>query len=122
MTTVGTDEGRNYARINLKLVDQGKRHRTQKELEKALPKTLPPIPGIELTLGFNRPIFVNILGADPVRLVELANEIKAKFATIPGIADLELSEKPANPAVSVRLNNDAAADLGITVQQVGDTL
>ena len=41
---------------------------------------------------------------------------------MPGIADLETSDKAANPALSVRLNNDAAADLGITVQQVGATI
>jgi multidrug efflux pump subunit AcrB len=44
------------------------------------------------------------------------------MAQVPGITDLELSEKTPNPALSVRLNNDAAAELGITVQQVGATL
>ena len=122
MTTVGTDEGRNYARINLKLSDRTERAATQKDLERAIRKALKPIPGIELTLGFNRPIFINILGPDPETLTRLANELKAKLASVPGIADLELSEKDANPALSVRLNNDAAADLGITVQQVGATL
>jgi multidrug efflux pump subunit AcrB len=122
ITTVGTDEGRNYARMNLKLTDKGTGRRSQQELEKAIRKTLQPIPGIELSVGFNRPIFVNILGPDPATLAQLANELKVRFATIPGIADLELSEKPANPALSVRLNNSAASDLGITVQQVGETL
>src|SRR4030095_3311986 len=42
--------------------------------------------------------------------------------SVPGIADLETSEKAANPALSVRLNNDAASDLGITVQRVGATI
>jgi len=41
---------------------------------------------------------------------------------IPGIADMETSEKAANPALSIRLNNDAAADLGISVQEVGQTI
>jgi multidrug efflux pump subunit AcrB len=41
---------------------------------------------------------------------------------VPGISDLETSDKAANPALSVRLNNDMAAELGITVQQVGATL
>ncbi|MCC6870248.1 MAG: efflux RND transporter permease subunit [Burkholderiales bacterium] len=122
MTTVGTDEGRNYARVNLKLVDRENRRRSQFDLEKAIREKLRPIPGVELTVGFNRPIFVNILGPDPETLTRLATELKARLATVPGIADLELSEKPANPALSVRLNNAAAADLGITVGQVGDTL
>ncbi|MFO1302352.1 MAG: efflux RND transporter permease subunit [Burkholderiales bacterium] len=122
MTTVGTDEGRNYARINLKLTDREERQRTQKDLEQAIRKALKPIPGIELTLGFNRPIFINILGPDPETLTRLANELKDRLASVPGIADLETSEKTANPALSIRLNNDAAADLGITVQQVGATI
>ena len=122
MTTVGTEEGRNYARINLKLTDRGSRQRTQFDLERLIRERLQPIPGIELTVGFNRPIFVNILGPDPETLTRLANELKGRLASVPGIADLELSEKPANPALSVRLNNNAASDLGITVQQVGDTL
>ena len=122
MTTVGTEEGRNYARINLKLSDVADRERSQKDLEKAIRKALRPIPGIELTLGFNRPIFINILGPDPATLTKLAEDLKQKLASVPGIADLETSEKAANPALSVRLNNDAAADLGITVQQVGATI
>jgi len=122
MTTIGTDEGRNYARINLKLTDRNERTATQKDLERAIRKALKPIPGIELTLGFNRPIFINILGPDPETLTRLAEELKTKLASVPGIADLETSEKAANPALSVRLNNDAAADLGITVQQVGATI
>jgi multidrug efflux pump subunit AcrB len=122
MTTVGTDEGRNYARMNLKLTDRAQRERTQFDLERAIRKTLQPIPGIELTVGFNRPIFVNILGPDPVTLAALATDLKARLASVPGIADLELSEKPANPALSVRLNNDAASDLGISVEHVGATL
>jgi hydrophobe/amphiphile efflux-1 (HAE1) family protein len=122
MTTVGTDEGRNYARINLKLVDRADRKRAQKDMEREIRKVLKPIAGIELTLGFNRPIFINILGPDPEVLLALATDLMAKLAKVPGIADLELSEKTPNPALSVRLNNDAAAELGITVQQVGATL
>ena len=81
-----------------------------------------PIAGIEATLGFNRPIFVNILGPDPDTLSALMRSFHERVAKVPGIADLETSDKEANPALSVRLNNDAAADVGITVQQVGSTL
>ena len=122
MTTVGTDEGRNYARLNLKLVDRSDRSRTQKEVEKAIREQLRPIAGIELTFGFNRPIFVNVLGPDPDTLSQIIATLKERAARVPGIADLETSDKEANPALRVRLNNDAAAELGITVQQVGQTV
>jgi hydrophobe/amphiphile efflux-1 (HAE1) family protein len=122
MTQVGTEEGRNYARINMKLADQRERTRTQKDLERDIRNALRPIAGIELTLGFNRPIWVNLLGPDPETLSAIMREFQSRVATIPGIADLENSDKASNPALSVRLNNAAASDLGITVQQVGSTL
>jgi hydrophobic/amphiphilic exporter-1 (mainly G- bacteria), HAE1 family len=122
MTTVGTDDGRNYARVNLRLVDRDKRDRSQKDIERAIRVALKPIPGVELALGFDRPIWVNLLGPDPDVLKTLIAEFAEKVAKIPGIVDMETSEKAANPALSIRLNNDAAADLGVSVQQVGATI
>jgi multidrug efflux pump subunit AcrB len=122
MTTVGTEDGRNYTRINLKLVEARDRKRTQKDLERAIRAALKPIPGIELALGYDRPIWFNLLGPDPDTLSKLAQQFADKVAQVPGIADLETSDKAANPALSIRLNNDAAADLGVTVQQVGATI
>jgi multidrug efflux pump subunit AcrB len=122
MTTVGTDEGRNYARVNLRLVDRTQRARSKKELEQAIRAALRPIAGIDLSVGFNRPIFVNVLGPDPATLSVLIKDLQARVAKVPGIADLETSDKDANPALSVRLNHSAAADLGITVAQLGSTL
>jgi hydrophobe/amphiphile efflux-1 (HAE1) family protein len=122
MTTVGTDEGRNYARIDLRLTERVARKRSQKDLEIAIRNALLPMAGIELSLGFDRPIFVNVLGPDPDTLSQLMAELKARVAKVPGIADLETSDKAANPALSIRVNNDAAAELGINVQQVGATL
>jgi HAE1 family hydrophobic/amphiphilic exporter-1 len=122
MTTVGSEDGRNYARVNLRLTDRSSRKRSQKELEAAIRADLKPIPGIELAFGYDRPVWVNLLGPDPAMLTTLINEFAQKVARVPGIADMETSEKAAAPALSVQLNNDAAADVGITVQQVGATL
>ena len=122
MTSVGIEDGRNYARVNLKLVDRAKRARTQKQLEDAMREAIRPIPGIELAIGYDRPIWFNLLGPDPDTLSRIAREFAERVAKVPGIVDLETSDKVANPALSVRLNNDVASDLGITVQQVGATI
>ena len=122
MTTVGSEEGRNYARVNLKLAERADRARSQKEIERAIRAELKPIPGIEPAFGFDRAVWVNLLGPDPATMTALIGEFEQKVAKIPGIADLEISEKAAAPALSIRLNNDVAADLGITVQQVGATV
>src|SRR5450631_3148846 len=122
MTTIGTEDGRNYGRLNLKLTDRSDRARTQKEIEKVIRAELKPIPGVELAFGYDRPVWVNLLGPDPETLTALINEFAVKVGKVPGIADMETSEKAANPALSIRLNNDAASDLGINVQQVGSTV
>ncbi|MET0345531.1 MAG: efflux RND transporter permease subunit [Casimicrobiaceae bacterium] len=122
MTTVGIEDGRNYARVNLKLVERAERSRSQTQLEGQIREALRPVPGIELTIGYDRPIWFNLLGPDSDTLSRIAKEFADKVAKIPNIADLETSDKAANPAVSIRLNNNAASDLGVTVQQVGATI
>jgi multidrug efflux pump subunit AcrB len=82
MTTVGSEEGRNYARVNLKLTDKAHRKRTQKEIEGAIRKQLKPIPGIELAFGFDRPVWVNLLGPDPEQLTILINQFAEQVAKI----------------------------------------
>jgi multidrug efflux pump subunit AcrB len=106
----------------MKLTEQVERARSQKTLEREIRNALLPIAGVELALGFNRPIWVNLLGPDPETLSSIMRDFQARVAQVPGITDLENSDKAANPALSIRLNNAAAADLGITVQQVGSTL
>jgi len=122
MTTVGTEDGRNYARVNLRLTERSARKRAQRDLEALIRDALKPIPGIELAIGYDRPIWFNMLGPDSDTLAKLAKEFADKVAKIPGIVDLETSDKAANPALSIRLYNDAAADVGINVQQVGATI
>ena len=122
MTTVGTEDGRNYARVNLKLVERAGRDRSQMQLERLIREALRPVPGIELAFGYDRPIWFNLLGPDSDTLSRIAKEFADKAANVPGIADLETSDKAANPALSIRLNNDVASDLGIDVQQVGATI
>ncbi|MBK7330906.1 MAG: efflux RND transporter permease subunit [Betaproteobacteria bacterium] len=122
MTTVGTEDGRNYARVNLKLVERAGRDRSQVQLERLIREALRPVPGIELAFGYDRPIWFNLLGPDSDTLSRIAKEFADKAAKVPGIADLETSDKAANPALSIRLNNDVASDLGIDVQQVGATI
>jgi multidrug efflux pump subunit AcrB len=84
MTTIGTEDGRNYARINLKLTERSHRKRTQKEIERAIRDALKPVPGVELAFGFNRPVWVNLLGPDPETLTTLINEFAQKVSKVPG--------------------------------------
>ncbi len=122
-TNVGTDDGKNYSRINLKLSERRETdRRPQKELEKAIRAKLASIAGIELSVGFNRPIFISILGPDAEKLTELSRNVMKEVAKIKGIVDLESSERGANPTLAVRVNNELASDLGLSTAQIGRAL
>ncbi len=122
-TSVGIEGERNTAQINLKLSERRVTHRkSQKELEKQIRERLKSIPGIELAVGFDKPIYVAILGPDADKLQDVIAQVMKKIGTIKGITDMESSLAGANPTVLVKVNNELANDLGLSVQQIGAAL
>ncbi|HEU5436096.1 MAG TPA: efflux RND transporter permease subunit, partial [Telluria sp.] len=121
-TTAGTYDGRNAAQMNVKLADLKKvKRRSQKELEGLIRKRLESIAGITTSVG-NRPIFIAILGQDESKLDAVAHQLMDKMRTINGVKDIEYSQEGANPATILKINNELASDLGLSVQQIGTAL
>ncbi|GAB3428050.1 efflux RND transporter permease subunit [Massilia solisilvae] len=119
---VATAEGRNYAQVNLKLTDAHKTHRrSQQQLEQAIRERLAPIAGITLMVG-NRPIFIAILGTDEAALDQAAHKLMDKMRKVKGVVDIEYSQEGASPATVVKINNELANDLGLSVTQIGAAL
>jgi len=117
---VGTGEGRNVARVEVRLVDRHKTaRRSQKDFEASVRDKIRKIAGIELAVGYNRPIWINLLGPGNDELERISNETLEKMAKIKGITDLESSLKANNPAITMKVNNELASDLGLTVSQIG---
>ncbi len=121
-TWVGGAGQRNQAWLNISLVDRKQRSRSQKEVENAIREMIAPIPGTDASVGFNRPIYVAILGDDSEGLAKVATEFSEKVKKIPGIVDVELSVKPGLPAYAVRLKPGAIRELGLTAPQVASSL
>ena len=121
-TSIGTEGGKNTARVNLRLVPRSERKRSQKELEQAIRARLAAMPGIELRVGFNPQIYVALLGNDDAEMQRVIGDFKQKVAAIPGVTDMEISLKEGTPALSVRLKPELAAEVGITHAQLGATL
>ena len=122
MVNVGTWDGRNTAHVNLKLTDvRTTARRSQKELESAIRTRLAPIAGISTSVGW-KPVYVAILGQDEAKLDAVAHKLMDKVKAIKGVTDMEYSQEGANPATVVKINNEAASDLGVSIQQVGAAL
>ncbi|MBI3148243.1 MAG: efflux RND transporter permease subunit [Betaproteobacteria bacterium] len=115
---VGTNNGKNTAFINVQLKPRDARTRSQKELEQEFRQRVRPIAGVELAVGWNKPVQVALLGPDSSELARLAKTVEQQMLQVKGITDVESSEKAANPTLAIRVNRDLASDLGLSVGQV----
>jgi HAE1 family hydrophobic/amphiphilic exporter-1 len=70
----------------------------------------------------NNPLVVNIEAADMDRLVEYSLQAYAAARKVPGLADLRLGLNLSNPEVHVEVDRKRAADLGVRMATVGNTL
>jgi multidrug efflux pump subunit AcrB len=114
--------GRGQATLNITLVPRGQRKRSQQEIEGAIRDKIAKVPGIEVSVGFNKPIYVAMLGNDPDGLIRIAKDFADKVKKIPGIVDVDLSAKPGLPAYAVRLKPGAVRELGLTAPQIASAL
>ncbi len=121
-TWVGGAGQRNQAWLNISLKPRAERQRSQKQVEEALREMIAKVPGTDASVGFNRPIYVAILGSDPEGLAQVANDFAEKVKKIPGAVDVESSVKPGLPAYAVRLKPDAVRELGLTAPQLASNL
>ena len=121
-TWVGGAGQRNQAWLNITLKDRDQRKRSQKQLEEAIRKQVAVIPGTDAALGFNRPIYVAILGPDAEGLAREATAFAEKVKKIPGTVDVEVSVRPGIPAYAVRLKPGAVRELGLTAPQLASSL
>ena len=121
-TWVGGAGQRNRAWLNIALKDRKDRQRSQKQVEDAMREAIAKIPGTDAAVGFERPVYVAILGNDPEGLARVASEFAEQVKKIKGIVDVELSVKPGLPAYAVRLKPDAIRELGLTAPQVASSL
>ena len=126
----GTLQGKNYATIYARLLPRSERKRTTKQLNQPLREQLMKIPGITVTHvgtldgvgGDNKQLRLSILGPDLKQLAKISDEMKSKIAALPGVVDLDSNLKPSKPSIWVEPNREIAADLGIGVAQIGNTL
>ncbi|MFY9512138.1 MAG: efflux RND transporter permease subunit, partial [Rubrivivax sp.] len=121
-TFVGGAGQRNQAWLNIVLKPRKERTRSQKQVEDAIRDAIAKIPGTSAALGFDRPIYVAILGSDAEGLARVANEFAEKVKKIPGAVDVESSVKPGLPAYAVRLKPAAIRELGLTTPQLASSL
>ena len=121
--------GINAATIIADMVGPSERERTPTEMTLPVREALAAIPGIEAVVGaagglgaVQAPVQVNLYGEDMTVLSALADELAERMAGIDGLRDVSSSLESAEPILSVRVDREAASDLGVSLGQVGATL
>lgn len=75
-----------------------------------------------MNLGSPTPILVSIRGYDLVADRIQAEKIRNEMAKIPYLRDLQYGQPQEYPTVNVRIDRELAGQLGITPQQIGNSL
>ncbi|MCX5733354.1 MAG: efflux RND transporter permease subunit, partial [candidate division NC10 bacterium] len=134
---VGDDERRtaNLATIFVKLIDLRNRKETQfKIMDRVRENVLPQFAGEKLRTSVspvadisgggmsNKEIAFYISGPDLQRLGEYSTRLTTALAKVPGVVDVDTSLVLGKPEMAVNLDRKKAAELGVQVADVADTL
>ena len=127
----GMDAGKNRVGIRVRLVPKKERAMAQKDLVNVLRQRLSNMAGIEISSvaaakesisGGLKPIQISLQGQDLAQLRSIAEEYQAKVSHIAGVVDLESSLKQARPAYAISVDREKAADMGVSISQIGMAL
>ncbi len=102
-----------------KLVERGKRDRSQEEIVRdvrlrlqAVPGIVPSITGVEM-MNQQKPLQIGIRGEDLGLLKQYAAQLKDALYGVPGIVDLESSLETDSPEYRLVVDRNRAADVGL---------
>lgn len=127
--------GGNAATMRIGLVDLDQRQRSSDEVATALRPHLSTIPGLEarayatqgfwlfrLLRGGGDRLSVDVLGYDLVQGSKLAERVAELMRTVPGVVNVDLDRKEGAREAAIVIDADRAADLGLSVGEVGDAV
>jgi multidrug efflux pump len=128
----GTDTvgSANSARVIIVLEDWSERARSARDIANSLRGELGKLPGVRavailptsLRGGFGSPVQAVLGGPDYERLAEWSDKLVALAEKNPGLTGIDSSWKDNKPQIRVAIDRDRAADLGVSLQNVGRTL
>ncbi|EAQ02328.1 hypothetical protein OB2597_19636 [Pseudooceanicola batsensis HTCC2597] len=126
----GTNSGENNAAIVVRMTDPTERELTPTTLAPTIRDALRAVPGARFRVGppgafgsgVATPVEVKIFGEDLQVLTRLSRELAESLSATPGFADVRTSLDDPQPTIGIRIDRDAASDLGVSLSQVGNAL
>lgn len=119
----------NKGQIFIKMTPKNLRHRSQQQFETEMRTVLPNFQGVEARVlqlgaaGGNRaPIDLRLEGPDLTQLQELSERSIAAMKPVRGLVELKSSLEGRKPEFVIDVNRDLAADVGLSVGSIGQSL
>ena len=130
---VGRGSSANTSVISLRLVPKSQRKATIEEVMANLRPQLNAIPGLRVSLQNPPPIRLGgrmansqyqytLQSGDTTLLYSSSQTLLEKLRKVPGLVDVNTDLLMKNPTLTVDMDRDRAASLGLTMQQVEDAL
>ena len=141
------ETGRQYAQIQIKLFEKPDliesinpftseearemdwRKRTDADIAAEIRQRTAHIAGAKVVVvplrgfgGMSAPVQAELLGFDLVQLKDLAERIRDKANTIPGVINADISLRPGKPEAQVTIDRRKAAQYGLDVTSIGTAL
>lgn len=127
--------GGHTAEVRVALVAQKDRKRSSEQIANDLRKKLVGLPGVTVRTRAGQGLFilrmgssagdnvsVEIRGYDLKTAHELAQRVEQVVKRVPGITDTKISREEGSPEQVIRIDRQKAADLGLSVVRIGNTL
>lgn len=131
LSTVGANEDSEVsdATLNVMLAAQSGRERSQQAIMSEVRTAMQQVVGVQVFVisysifsGAGEPFSASINGPDFYRVAELAREMEERLKQHPGMGDVRMELKMDRPQLDFDIDRSRAQALGISTQQIGDTI
>jgi HAE1 family hydrophobic/amphiphilic exporter-1 len=126
---LATASNSNIADLNVKLIDKKQRKFSTEEFGQLLKKEVGQIPGVKVTVSpvgivgaSQAPIQIAVKGTNLKDIRQAAAVVMNVTKSVPGTQDVKYSVKDPKPEVTVNLDREKMAQLGISASDVGMAL
>lgn len=113
------------ATLTIQVTASSDRAASLQKIENDLRQRLAPLPGARIQVGIagnNSQYQIALSGDDPDVLISTARQVEREIRTIPNIGSITSSAALIRPELVIRPDFAKAADLGITTQNIAETV
>lgn len=121
--------GANAGTMTVTLIDKTLRSVTPEELMPRVREALQAVPGAQFQVsaasglgGSAAPVSLTLYGDSFDVLGRLSDQLEAELAQVPGLIDVTSSIDAAEAVIGIRVNQDLADSLGVSMNQIASTL